>query len=385
VSGAHDNGVSWPWRPHRVVAPLALGVALLAGSYGRDRVLAAGDVRTLTFFHTHSEETATVTFRRNGRYDEQGLNQLNWLLRDWRSDETTRMDPRLFDILWELQRELGTASPIHVISAYRSPATNGALRRRSGAVAENSLHMAGKAIDVRLPDVDTAKLRAIAMKAQFGGVGYYPAAEFVHVDTGSVRAWPRMTQEQLAQLFPTGKTVHLPSNGQPLARHDEARAEIAAREAKLASAGVRAGSAVHGRGIAMASLTAPTRFSSEPSPMAGRSPAPGRPQSDPAPVQAVGIATASIAPVPPSPNVAAEFDEAAVLRALFTSPAQEPNVRSSPLMQMAVFGRSDPLPTSAIAASATLALSFDHASDGGLTTTRFQGPAVRPLAGYVIR
>ena len=270
---------------------------------------AAGDVRTLTFFHTHSEETATVTFRRNGRYDEQGLNQLNWLLRDWRSDETTRMDPRLFDILWELQRELGSASPIHVISAYRSPATNGALRRRSGAVAENSLHMAGKAIDVRLPDVDTAKLRAIAMKAQFGGVGAYPAAEFVHVDTGSVRAWPRMTQEQLAQLFPTGKTVHLPSNGQPLARHDEARAEIAAREAKLASAGVRAGSAVHGRGIAMASLTCPTRFSSEPSPMAGRSLRQG--VRNPTLLRSRPSESRQLRsrPFPASPKVAAEFDE----------------------------------------------------------------------------
>ena len=98
----------------------------------------------------------TVTFRRDGRYDEQALAQLNWLLRDWRTDEPIKMDPRLFDILWELYREVGSREPVNIISAYRSPDTNGMLRRRSSGVSEHSQHMLGKAMDIRLPDVDTA-------------------------------------------------------------------------------------------------------------------------------------------------------------------------------------------------------------------------------------
>jgi len=218
---------------------LALAAALLAASFLIAPLDAAafGDTRTLSFFHTHTKESLTVTFRRNGQYDEQALSQLNWFLRDWRVDKPAQMDPRLFDILWEVYRESGSSQPIHIISAYRSPETNGALRRRSSGVAEHSQHMLGKAMDIRLPDVETGRLRAIAMKMQYGGVGYYPSSAFVHVDTGNVRAWPRMTEQQLAQLFPDGKTLHLPSNGKPLPGYELAKAEIPARNAALASAG----------------------------------------------------------------------------------------------------------------------------------------------------
>ena len=106
-------------------------------------------------------------------FDEGALSQLNWFLRDWRVDKPAQMDPRLFDILWEVYRESGSSQPINIISAYRSPETNGALRRRSSGVAEHSQHMLGKAMDIRLPDVETGRLRAIAMKMQYGGVGYY--------------------------------------------------------------------------------------------------------------------------------------------------------------------------------------------------------------------
>jgi uncharacterized protein YcbK (DUF882 family) len=98
-------------------------------------------------------------------------------------NEQAKMDPQLFDILWEVYREVGSSEPIHIISAYRSPETNGALRRRSSGVSEHSQHMRGKAMDVRMPDVDTGRLRAVAMRMQYGGVGYYPSSEFVHVDT----------------------------------------------------------------------------------------------------------------------------------------------------------------------------------------------------------
>ncbi|WP_441985978.1 DUF882 domain-containing protein [Microvirga sp. 2YAF29] len=207
---------------------------MLAGSFWAG-AHAEGETRSLSFFHTHSQETATVTFRRDGRFDEQALTQLNWFLRDWRNDKPTKMDPRLFDILWEVYRESGSRQPIHIISSYRSPETNSALRRRSSGVAENSQHMLGKAMDIRLPDVTTERLREIAMKMQYGGVGYYASSGFVHVDTGNVRAWPRMSQQQLARLFPDGNTAHLPSSGKPLPGYEQARVQIAARNETLAT------------------------------------------------------------------------------------------------------------------------------------------------------
>lgn len=227
-------------RPRQAFFGLCCGIAaLLAGTAATQDAAANGDTRSLTFLHTHTRETATVTFRRDGRYDERGLEQLNWLLRDWRVEKPAKMDPQLFDILWEVYREAGSTEPIEVISAYRSPITNAMLRRRSRAVSEHSQHMLGKAIDVRMPDIETGRLRAIAMKLQYGGVGFYPDSAFVHIDTGSVRAWPRMSDQQLARLFPDGKTVHLPANGKPLPRYEEARAELQARAGRtvMASAG----------------------------------------------------------------------------------------------------------------------------------------------------
>lgn len=221
----------------RAAIALVAGLAALMGPVGEMRpARASGDARTLTFFHTHTRESTTVTFWRDGQYDDEALGRLNWFLRDWRVEEPAKMDPRLFDILWEVYRESGSREPINIISAYRSPATNGMLRRRSKAVSEHSQHMLGKAMDIRLPDVDSARLRAVAMRMQYGGVGYYQSSDFVHVDTGNVRAWPRMSQDQLARLFPDGKTVHLPANGKPLARYAEAKVEILARNQMLASA-----------------------------------------------------------------------------------------------------------------------------------------------------
>ena len=114
------------------------------------------------------------------------------------------MDPRLFDTLWEVHREVGSNEPIYVNSAYRSPRTNAMLRRRSSVVAKNSQHMRGKAIDFYLPDVPIDRIRAVGMRLQDGGVGYYPSAytPFVHLDVGSVRSWPRMTRGPARPPFP---------------------------------------------------------------------------------------------------------------------------------------------------------------------------------------
>ena len=201
--------------------------------------VANGDTRTITLHHSHTNESISATFRVDGQYDRASLDKLNWFLRDWRTDEPTKMDPKLFDVIWETYRETGSRQPILIVSAYRSPATNSMLRRRSRAVAEHSQHTMGKAMDMHYPDVPMSKVREIAMRLQRGGVGYYPTAgtPFVHLDVGSVRAWPRMSYDQLARLFPDGKTVHLPSNGGPLARYQEARAEIEARGSSTISIG----------------------------------------------------------------------------------------------------------------------------------------------------
>jgi uncharacterized protein YcbK (DUF882 family) len=206
-------------------------VGVIVGTQGTQDAVANGDTRSLTLYHNHTKEAATITFRRNGQYDPRGLEQLNWMLRDWRRDEPTQMDPRLFDTLWDVYRQSGSSEPIHINSAYRSPQTNAMLRRRSSAVAKSSQHMRGKAMDFYLPDVSIEKIRAIGMRLQNGGVGFYPNAytPFVHLDVGTVRAWPRMTRDQLVRLFPDGKTVHIPADGTPLEGYEEARAEVLAR------------------------------------------------------------------------------------------------------------------------------------------------------------
>jgi len=226
---------------------LAAGVALaLSGTTsGTQDAVANGDTRSLSIFHTHTKESATVTFKRDGRYDRAGLDQLNWLLRDWRVDEPTKMDPRLFDTVWEAYRQVGSGEAIHIVSAYRSPGTNAMLRRRSKMVAEYSQHMLGKAMDFYLPDVSIDQIRAVGMQMQRGGVGWYPrsGSPFVHLDVGSVRSWPRMTHDQLARLFPDGRTVHLPSDGHPLARYEEARAAVLARGGTVAGVQTQVASA----------------------------------------------------------------------------------------------------------------------------------------------
>jgi uncharacterized protein YcbK (DUF882 family) len=188
---------------------------------------AAGSERTLYLYYTHTKETGTFTFKRNGQYDRRVLAELNHFLRDWRRGEDANMDPALFDLLWAVYREVGGNQPIHIVSAYRSPATNAMLAARSSAVADNSQHMKGKAMDFFIPGVQLSTLRAIAMKHQVGGVGYYPTSgsPFVHLDTGSVRAWPRMTRAQLQKIFPDGRTLHLPSDGTPLSNEGRRYAE----------------------------------------------------------------------------------------------------------------------------------------------------------------
>ena len=222
------RGGGWSLRLTLASLACSLGLWAAAPSATEDAV-ANGDTRTLHFYHTHTGETIDATYRVDGHYDAAVLRQLNHFLRDWRNNDEIAMDPRLFDAVWEAYRTAGATDRIQIYSAYRSPETNAMLRRRSRAVAEHSQHMLGKAMDTTLPGFPMERIRDAGMKLQNGGVGWYPSANFVHLDVGGVRSWPRMPYDQLARLFPDGKTVHIPANGQPMARYEEARAEIAAR------------------------------------------------------------------------------------------------------------------------------------------------------------
>jgi uncharacterized protein YcbK (DUF882 family) len=210
----------------------ALAALVLAG-IGQG---ARADVRSLTLHNLHSEEEATIVFKRDGVYDADGLKALDTFLRDPIDNKSTYdMDPHLFDLVWDVYQQAGSSATIQVLDGYRSPATNAWLRKNSDGVAENSLHMKGQAIDFYIPGVPLAKLRAIGLVMQAGGVGFYPdsGSPFVHLDTGSVRHWPLMTRKQLLAVFPDGKTLDIPADGDPLPGYKQAQAEYNARHAQL--------------------------------------------------------------------------------------------------------------------------------------------------------
>jgi uncharacterized protein YcbK (DUF882 family) len=336
---------------------LVAGVALYAfarAPQSTEPALADGETRTLTFVNHHTNESGSFTFRRYGAYDQAELDKLNWFMRDWRLNEQIKMDPRLFDILWEVYRGGGSAEPIDVLSGYRSPQTNALLRRRSRQVAEHSQHMQGKAIDAHFQDIATAAIRDVAMRAQGGGVGFYPigSTPWVHVDSGAVRYWPRMSRNALARLFPDGKTVFIPADGQPMAGYEEAKAMIEARGAEVQTAsaggglfgflfgGARGGGAdddeesggagmiASGRGgpppqvaVGRGSFTAPVAYAAAPppppplaaplaAPFAPAHAAATAPVLAPVPVPAPVLARAPLAPEPEVAAVAAPADAA---------------------------------------------------------------------------
>jgi uncharacterized protein YcbK (DUF882 family) len=150
---------------------------------------ASSATRALRFIHTHTSERLTVEYFTKGDYLPDALTTVNQFLRDFRTGDVHDIDPGLLDLLHGVAARTETDRPFQVISGYRSPVTNGMLRRRSEGVAAHSLHMEGKAIDIRLADVPLPKLRAAALDAKIGGVGYYAASDFVHVDTGRIRFW----------------------------------------------------------------------------------------------------------------------------------------------------------------------------------------------------
>ena len=287
--------------------------------------------RALYLHYTHTRETARIVFKRNGQYVQSGLNELNQFLRDWRRNEPAKMDPRLFDLIWEVYQEVGATQPVHIVSAYRSPATNEMLRKSSSGVAENSQHTKGNAMDFFIPGVPLTKLRAVAMRKQVGGVGYYPSSgsPFVHLDTGSVRAWPRMTRAQLQDLFPDGKTMHLPTDGKPLSQQGY---QVALAEWKRCRAypcnGSSSGTAVADAGSSRTLMD--MLFGGKSAP-ATSSPAPT------APVQ-VAAAPPQPAPAPAAPS------PAAAAKAVAPMPLMRPASLGGPTLATAAAQQANPAP-----------------------------------------
>ena len=186
------------------------------------RASALGETRTLSMYNIHTKETLTVTFKRDGKYDEAALKQLNTFMRDWRANKETKMDPALIDLIWTLHKQLGSNEPVHLICglSHRRDQRIDAQEGRRPSQEEPAYPRQGRRYQLpRRPGEDAAQLRA---GAGIGGVGYYPTSgiPFVHVDTGHVRMWPRIPRLELAALFPDGKTKYLPTDGKPITVDD---------------------------------------------------------------------------------------------------------------------------------------------------------------------
>jgi len=145
--------------------------------------------RDLSLYNIHTGESAAVAYCRSGRIIPPSLETINHVLRDYRTGEVKEIDVRLLDLLNALSRKTAAGRPFHVISGYRSPRTNAYLRANGRGVAEHSLHLQGRAVDIRMPGLGLRELYRVALSLRGGGVGFYPASDFVHVDIGPVRTW----------------------------------------------------------------------------------------------------------------------------------------------------------------------------------------------------
>ncbi len=180
-----------PWRERlnrrsflRGAGAGVLAVSPVGAAYARSL-----ETRALSFVHTHTGENLSSVYFEAGKYVPSSLERINVLLRDFRTQDVYPIDPRVLDILFDLRSLVGADAPYHVISGYRSPRTNAALRSRSSGVAEHSFHLQGRAIDVRLEGFSTRRLHDFALQMRRGGVGFYAQSDFVHLDSGPVRFW----------------------------------------------------------------------------------------------------------------------------------------------------------------------------------------------------
>jgi uncharacterized protein YcbK (DUF882 family) len=212
-----------------------LGLALFMSSVGT--AVSSGDTRTISLVHQHTKETLTVTYMQNGRFIPSAMKKINYLLRDWRRNETVTIDPKTINLIWELHADLGSKRPIHIVCGYRSPKTNAFLKRIGRKVAKKSQHMKGGAIDFFFPDVNTLKIRNSALARRVGGVGYYRSAGgptgFLHADSGNIRHWgPRISPSQLASIIRDGRKSIGRRGGKPGVFDNATESEIADNETK---------------------------------------------------------------------------------------------------------------------------------------------------------
>ena len=145
--------------------------------------------KALALHNTHTGDKMNLTYFEEGNYIKDALQEISYLLRDYHNDQVHPIDPALLDQLYDLKLKLDVNKPFHIVSGYRSPATNADLRKHSDGVAKNSLHMQGRAIDIRVEGLNIKRIGNAARAMQRGGVGYYSRSNFVHLDTGSVRTW----------------------------------------------------------------------------------------------------------------------------------------------------------------------------------------------------
>jgi uncharacterized protein YcbK (DUF882 family) len=167
-----------------VVLASAVGMPVLAKA-----AQPAPAERTLRLYNTHTGESLRSVFWAEGQFIPDALKDINKLLRDHRNDKIAEMDPQLIVLLNDVSDKFGDNQVLHIISGYRSPESNARLAAASNGVARHSMHMDGKAIDIRMPGKNLAQLHKAAMSMKAGGVGYYPDSQFVHMDTGRVRYW----------------------------------------------------------------------------------------------------------------------------------------------------------------------------------------------------
>ena len=317
VKVAHSNPwCSNLWRSIR--AGYRCSIAALVLFFGCETLqtaVADGETRTISFHHIHTNEDLTVTYKVNGRYDEEALKKINLALRDWREAEPIKMDPHLIDLLWEVHHETGSHEPIWVVCGYRSPKTNSMLRGRSRGVAQHSQHMLGKAVDFFIPGVKIEELRAAGLRAQRGGVGYYPTSgsPFVHLDTGNVRHWPRMPEAQLAKVLSKGQlaSVHA-SDDRSVKRVMVAQASSTPSFLSKLFGG---GEAPEGDAEAAATTSSVKPAKAAPAPKIARAAMAARASAKP-----VAVAAANV-PMPPAKPVRTETVRAAAAKTVPAKPA----------------------------------------------------------------
>ena len=170
----------------RMMGGLTAGLAVSSSALGK---IASSQERSIAFYNLHTGESLKTTFYLDGHFLPDSLKEVSYLLRDHRTDEMCDMSPQLLTLLGDLKTRLGIVKPFHIISGYRSPATNNMLSQKSDGVAKKSLHMQGKAIDIRIPGVEIKRLHKGALALKGGGVGLYSNSDFVHLDVGRVRYW----------------------------------------------------------------------------------------------------------------------------------------------------------------------------------------------------